>query len=296
MKRDKLFYTFLKTIPRGFFELIGKSPDEANAYSFSSTEIKEPNYRIDGFFKPHAKNKPAIFVEAQMQRDKRLYKRLFSEVFSYIDQYDPFDWQAVVLYKNRRTEQEEHYPFRSLLNSPQVTRIYLDELPSAGTLGAELGMFKLIVESEKEMPKSARALLKKNRNQDYIDLTQKVMSYRFPNLTPNQIAAMLNLDQELLSHTRFYKVIKEKGLKEGIREGREKGIHEGREKGVREGKEKGIREGKELVAEKLFAKGFPLAFIAETTGLSASIVRRIAASKRVRRTNRQPKSRRRTKS
>jgi predicted transposase YdaD len=139
-------------------------------------------------------------------------------------------------------------------------------------------------------------LLKKNRNQDYIDLTQKVMSYRFPNLTPNQIAAMLNLDQELLSHTRFYKVIKEKGLKEGIREGREKGIHEGREKGVREGKEKGIREGKELVAEKLFAKGFPLAFIAETTGLSASIVRRIAASKRVRRTNRQPKSRRRTKS
>ena len=38
------------------------------------------------------------------------------------------DWQVVIIYPSRSIEQSEIYPYRALLNSNQVHRIYLNEL------------------------------------------------------------------------------------------------------------------------------------------------------------------------
>ena len=38
------------------------------------------------------------------------------------------DWQVVVIYPSKKTEQDELFPHRSFLNGDQLHRIYLDEL------------------------------------------------------------------------------------------------------------------------------------------------------------------------
>jgi Protein of unknown function (DUF2887) len=44
------------------------------------------------------------------------------------------DWQAVVIYPSRSTEQSKVYAHRSMLNGEQVHRIYLDELGDVQSL------------------------------------------------------------------------------------------------------------------------------------------------------------------
>lgn len=41
MKTDKLAYILLQLAPQGFFELIGRNPDDALRYEFKSVELKE---------------------------------------------------------------------------------------------------------------------------------------------------------------------------------------------------------------------------------------------------------------
>src|SRR5687768_9152613 len=42
------------------------------------------------------------------------------------------DWHACIIFASRKLEPAETHPYRALLASDQVTRIYLDELPQAG--------------------------------------------------------------------------------------------------------------------------------------------------------------------
>ena len=51
LKTDSLFYLLFETVPSILFELIGQ-PALAPGYRFSSVELKQTAFRIDGVFIP----------------------------------------------------------------------------------------------------------------------------------------------------------------------------------------------------------------------------------------------------
>ena len=107
MKTDPIFYRLFQNIPSAFFEIIGRSPDEALAYDFRSVEIKQTAFRIDGVFIPVAgdERSPILFTEVQFQREDDFYYRFFSEITLYLRQYRPLsDWQAFIIYPRRSVE------------------------------------------------------------------------------------------------------------------------------------------------------------------------------------------------
>jgi predicted transposase/invertase (TIGR01784 family) len=67
----------------------------------------------------------------------------------------------------------------------------------------------------------------------------------------------------------------EEGKREGIREGELRGIEKGKQEGLREGELRGKRESQAEIAAKLKRQGFPVAQIAEITGLPAEEVEKL---------------------
>lgn len=67
MKTDSIFYRIFKDFPSIFFELINNPPEIADAYTFSSVEIKQTSFRIDGIFLPlqESQETPIYFIEVQ---------------------------------------------------------------------------------------------------------------------------------------------------------------------------------------------------------------------------------------
>jgi predicted transposase YdaD len=53
VKTDSIFYRLFQSFPGIFFELIDQSPTIANIYQFSSVEVKQLAFRIDGVFLPN---------------------------------------------------------------------------------------------------------------------------------------------------------------------------------------------------------------------------------------------------
>lgn len=52
MKTDSIFYRLFQEFPSIFFKLLGNPSEEASLYQFSSIEIKQTAFRIDGVFLP----------------------------------------------------------------------------------------------------------------------------------------------------------------------------------------------------------------------------------------------------
>jgi predicted transposase/invertase (TIGR01784 family) len=119
MKTDSIFYRIFQTLPQSFFELINLPPSEANAYDFASVELKQTAFRIDGVFLPtnNQKKIPIYFVEVQFQRDEELYERICAEtsLYFYRNRKRFCDWQVVIIYPSRNTEQNDIYPHRGFL-------------------------------------------------------------------------------------------------------------------------------------------------------------------------------------
>ncbi|MDS3862092.1 Rpn family recombination-promoting nuclease/putative transposase [Thermosynechococcaceae cyanobacterium BACA0444] len=139
----------------------------------------------------------------QFQRDSQLYERLFAELFLYFYRYrgNFSDWQAVIIYPYRSTEQSELTPFAELLNSDKVHRIFLDELGPPEDLSPELGLMRLTIENETNAPQIARAILTKAeestpRRQAIIDLVTTILVYKFTNLSRQEIEAMLGFTSQ----------------------------------------------------------------------------------------------------
>nr|MDJ0620629.1 Rpn family recombination-promoting nuclease/putative transposase [Calothrix sp. MO_192.B10] len=132
MKTDTIFYHLFQNFPSIFFELIHQPPETANYYQFSSVEVKQLAFRIDGVFIPEnnaSPSTPIYFVEVQFQADKKFYSRLFAEIFLYLDKTElSNNWRGVVVYPNRSTDIGETERYIELLTSQRVQCIYLDEL------------------------------------------------------------------------------------------------------------------------------------------------------------------------
>ena len=225
MKTDSLFYRLFQIRPQLFFELLsGASQADCN-YQFTSVEVKQLAFRIDGIFFPSSGNKkdPFYVVEVQFQPDEQLYSRIFSELFLYIKQYQPVHpWRVVVIYPTRRVERSDDPHFQPLLNLEQVTRIYLDELEEGENCPLGVRLVKLVTAREKETSQKAQHLLQvvteeveeKQLRNDIIDLIESIIVYKFPQMTRKEIAAMLGVDD--LKETRFYQEVKQEEKLEAL--------------------------------------------------------------------------------
>ncbi|MDJ0509193.1 MAG: Rpn family recombination-promoting nuclease/putative transposase [Crocosphaera sp.] len=213
MKTDSIFYQIFLNYPRSFFDLIGVSSTQENKYQFSSREIKQLSFRLDGLFLPTEEdpNLPLYLVEVQFQPDPNLYYRLFAEFFLFLKQYKPsHSWQIVIIYPNRKVEREQSLHFGDFLQLPSVTRIYLDELGKVAENSLGVGIINLVVESEQESISQAKQLITTAQNQltdekiqqQLIALIETIIVYKFPQKTREEITAMFELSD--LKKTRFY--------------------------------------------------------------------------------------------
>ncbi|NJM73922.1 MAG: Rpn family recombination-promoting nuclease/putative transposase [Scytonema sp. RU_4_4] len=227
MKTDSIFYRLFQEFPSIFFELIGEPPQEANAYQFSSVEVKQTAFRIDGVFLPAKESdNPIYFVEVQFQEDSEIYARLFAEIFLYLRQNQPQnDWRAAVIYPTRSLDTADKKHYREFFTSQRVSRIYLDELGEAVSLPISIATVKLVIENEDTAIEKARELIDRTQQEisvqqqqrQLLQLIETILIYKFPTMSREEIEAMFGLSE--LKQTRFYQEAFEEGKQEGKQEG-----------------------------------------------------------------------------
>lgn len=250
MKTDSIFYRLFQTFPDAFFELINRQSSESNAYEFSSVELKQTAFRIDGVFLPvpNVRQRLIYFLEVQFQKDSELYARFFSEIFLYLRLYAPTKaWRGVVVFARRSLEPTVIEPYRVLLESEQVTRLYLNELGDVAERSLGVGIIKLVVETKRRTPELVRQLLGKARSelanqaiqQEVLDLIETIVLYKLPHLSPQELARMFTRDD--LRKTRYYQEVREEVREELQQEVREEVREEIREE-VREELQQEVRE------------------------------------------------------
>jgi predicted transposase/invertase (TIGR01784 family) len=226
MRRDSIFYKLFQQSPSLLFELLTNPPENAHVYRFDSVAVKEPKFEIDGVFLPPENTSPGIvyFCEVQFQKDEKLYERVFAEssLYFYRNRDRFSDWQAVIIYLSRSTEQSDIHPHRGFLNSEQVHRVYLDELGDIRSLPLWVAVMVLTTVEEEQAPEEARFLLSRTRaelsppsSRAIIEIVTTIMTYRFDQLSRLEVEAMLDIT---LKETRVYREIKQEGREEGRQE------------------------------------------------------------------------------
>lgn len=161
-----------------------------------------------------------FFVEVQFQKDERLYERIFAEtaLYFYRNRERFTDWQVVAIYPSRSTEQRDLLPHRSFLNGGQVHRIYLDELGDIRQLPLWVGLMVLTTVDEDQAPEEARKLLSRAQavppaeSRVIIDMVVTIISYRFGQITRQEVERMLDITFE---GTGVYQEVKKDAMQEG---------------------------------------------------------------------------------
>ena len=275
VKTDSIWYHLFLHFPSIFFELAGQPTSLADSYSFSSVEIKQLAFRLDGVFLPKVAQQdlPICFCEVQFQEDDHFYSRLFTEIFIYLRQKQPFnDWFATVLYPNRSMETSPPDWYREFFASERVQRIYLDELTVTTEPTMGIGTAKLIVGSQERAGDLARKLITQARanivnpvqEQEFVELIETILVYKLPRKSREEIEAMLGLSE--LKQTKVYQEAKLEGLQQGLQQGRQQGLQQGHKQAMEE------------IARKLLAQGTPRKQITALTGLDRAELQRLKNS------------------
>ncbi|MBW4618286.1 MAG: Rpn family recombination-promoting nuclease/putative transposase [Cyanosarcina radialis HA8281-LM2] len=222
MKTDSIFYRLFKDFPQIFWEIIGNSPNRSDSYQFSSVEIKQTAFRIDGVFLPiDDRELPIYFVEVQMQPDQEFYSRLFAEICLYIRHNKPQnDWRSAIIYPSQSADTGDIRHSHEFFASQRVRRIYLDELGEATSLPLGISTVKLVVEAENIAKEKAQELIGRIRQeieaerqqQELLELIETILVYKFPKMTRKEIETMFGLSD--LKQTRVYQEAKEEGREE----------------------------------------------------------------------------------
>jgi predicted transposase/invertase (TIGR01784 family) len=211
VKTDSIFYRLFQEFPNIFFELIGNSLETATNYQFSSVEIKQTAFRIDGVFLPQTEEQPIYFVEVQFQPDTEIYSRLFTEINLYLRQNQPKnDWLAVVIYPTRSIDTAQTTHYRESFASGRVTPIYLNELGENPSLPIGIATIKLVIENEDKAIQEARELITRTnqeiasvpQQQQLLQIIETILVYKFPNMDIEEIQEMFGLSD--LKQTRVY--------------------------------------------------------------------------------------------
>lgn len=272
VKTDPIYYRLFKDLPESFFELMDQPLTEAGHYRFDSVELKQSSLRIDGVFRPTDDGvRPIWFVEIQFYRNPKVHANLFAKVFQYLERNDwTRAWRAVVLFASRTLEPKENEPYRILLESDWVRRVYLDELPEKAGATLGYGIMRLVGADEEKAFGLGTDLVERvplecsdaSIRKDVVELIEAVVLAKFPRLSREELQTMLKLED--VRKSRIWQEAREEGLEEGI----EKGI----EKGIEQGIEKGVLQGKAELIPKLTALGWDAAGIARFLDLPEEYV------------------------
>ncbi len=284
MKTDTIFYRLFQSFPSIFFELINQPPEDANAYQFSSVEVKQLSFRIDGVFLP-ASNTPSLpiyFVEVQFQPDSKFYSRFFTEIFLYLDKTElKNNWRGVVVYPTHSIDTGETERYFELLNPQRVRRIYLDELGSTPQPSIGIETVKLVIELEETAGTKARSLINQARleiadeaaKRELLQLIERIIVYKFPQKSPEEIAQMLGLND--FRQTRFYQETAEEVKIESVPRFLALGLSVEQ---IAQGLGLDIEQVTQAAVSHLLASGMSVEQVAETLGLDIEQVRQIEAS------------------
>ncbi|NEO91247.1 MAG: Rpn family recombination-promoting nuclease/putative transposase [Moorea sp. SIO3G5] len=304
MKTDTIFYRLFQSFPSIFFELINHSPTEALAYQFASVEVKQLAFRIDGVFLPTTTTaqSPIYFVEVQFQRDSQFYSRFFSEIFMYLNKTKlSNDWRGVVIYPSRNVDKGATQQYQELLDSPRVSRIYLDELAETSAPSVGIATVQLIVTEEDTaidlwsrcaidlwsryanalaqdlIQRTTEEIDNERQKRELLQLIETILVYKLPKLSCTEIEAMFSLSD--LRQTKVYQEAKAEGIQagrlEGIQEGRLEGIQEGRLEGIQEGRLEGEIQGKLKSIPRLLALGLTIEQVAQALELEVELVKQV---------------------
>jgi predicted transposase YdaD len=134
------------------------------------------------------------------------------------------DW-VMVLPSELREDTTLH---RSLLNGPQVTRIYLDELGELEQQPVGIQLMQLTISPESKMTEYARQLMARVQaeespflpRQDITEVLTTIAVYKFADLSREEVEAMLGVN---LEETRVYQEAKAEGEQIGEERGEQKG-------------------------------------------------------------------------
>ena len=256
MKRDPLFFRLFKELPGCFFHLVGRSERDAQRYALEAIEYKATSVRLDGVFRPlQPGGDPAYLWEAQFYASETVYANLLSKIGRFLEHGNPGqDWVAVVIYPHRELEQKNLHPYRCLLESDQLVRIFLDELPPAPPDQFEMGILELIAAKPESALEKAQAMVPRLRGSEQpkqfqrmvLQLIETVIVHQFPNWSREEIEKMLQVTD--VSQTRVFQ----------------------------EANEEGRAEERESVARRLLKMERPIAEIAQATGLTPAQIRKLS--------------------
>ncbi|MGF1603372.1 MAG: DUF2887 domain-containing protein [Thermosynechococcaceae cyanobacterium] len=230
LKTDNLFYRLFQTEPRLFFELLGEPISETAGYQFTSEEVKQTSFRIDGIFTPPADTVelPLYFVEVMGYKDRQgiLYPSLFSEIFLYLSTYKPEqDWRAVVIFTRRRLDPGLGQHYQEFSHGSRLQQIYLDEFSAEQIQkSVTLGIFELIVSTDAAVLTKGRRLIERIQSdvsddgmlQKFLELVETIFVYKFPELSRREVESMFGLSD--LKQTKVYQEALEEGRQEGRQE------------------------------------------------------------------------------
>jgi predicted transposase YdaD len=213
MKTDSLFYRLFQEYPEVVFELT-EWPLPANAgYTLQAEEVKQTSFRLDGVLTPIGADPtlPLVFIETQFQH-KVFYPRWFSEIFLYLYRRNiERPWRAVVIFPNRAAELEPSPAYRALFDLPGVRRVYLEDFAERLAATPGLHLIQLIIAEPANAVVQARTLLTTAVAQpddtaswSFQDLIETILVYKLPQLTREEIQAMLHLPDIDLKQTQFY--------------------------------------------------------------------------------------------
>lgn len=232
MKTGTLFYRLFKNAPELALQLADFNYTDMQKYRFSSEEIKQTAFRLDGILTPPQENTdlPIIFVEVQFQKDQDFYSRFFCEIFFYLHQNNPIHpWQALIIYPTRKTETKKTQHYTELLQTKRIKRIYLDELADRAYSSEKIGLqlVQLIVTEEHQALKKAQNILQQIKTYPdqhaSLEWVETILVYKLPKLSRQEIQKMLGYNDIELKQTQFYQDVFSEGLQEGELKGKLEG-------------------------------------------------------------------------
>lgn len=144
---------------------------------------------------------------------------------------------SLLIFPRRSLEPRKILPYKVLLESEHITRLYLDELGEVDQIPLGLGLIKLIVEGKRRTPKLIKNLINKTRSeipsplhrQKVLDLIETIVLYKLPFMSREELAAMYTFTKEDLRKTRYYQDVRQEAREELAEEVRESVTAEVRE-------------------------------------------------------------------
>jgi predicted transposase YdaD len=132
-------------------------------------------------------------------------------IYTYRNRERFANWQAVVIYPTRSTEQSRIDMVWELLESRRIRRVYLDELGEVEDLPTGLGLMVLTTLEGEKAKSEARGLIQRAEgSRDIIEIVSTIIFYKFNNLSRDEVDIMLGIE---LQQTRVYQEAKADGEK-----------------------------------------------------------------------------------